>query len=208
MKIFQHPLDIEDKNIIRVVMYLRPEIYANSEVITGSVNHDKIKRRYHTDINPYRRINGPLSDYGQELEPPIKEEYEGFIEDCIWLIEEFGFTILKRSTSTDSKKSEYIIVFGLGDTPCGTMIYELRISDHPLDAKFPEELKDEVLELLKMNNVLDGSASKAGINFRVEKITVGSIKDDTWDRSLDRLFNKLKHMKKKIQQQLKIKRQL
>ena len=149
-------------------------------------------------MNPDRRINGPLSDYGQELEPPIKDEYDKFVDDCIWLVKELGFTVIKRFRSTDSEKSEYVILFGIDNTPCGSIVYDLRISDHPLDATFPEELKDEALAFLQMKKVLDESATKAGINFRVEKVTVGSVANDSWDRAFDRLFNKLKLMKKRI----------
>lgn len=188
---------------IRVVMYLRPEIYLNSAVVTSSVKWDNDKKKYYTDVNPDRRINGPLSDYGQELESPIKEEYNAFIEDCIWLIEECGFKIIKRTTSTDSKKSEYVTVFGMNDNPCGSLIFELRLSDHPLDVSFPEDLKDEVLEYLKMENILNDSASKAGINFRVEKVTVGSVANDSWERAFDRLYIKLKQMRKKVRTRLK-----
>lgn len=195
-------LDIVRENTIRVVMYLRPEIYANSEVVTGAVHYDSVRRKYQTDVNPYRRINGPLSDYGEELEPPIQDEYNEWIEDCVFLIQEAGFTILQRHRIDDSKKSEYIIVFGIRDTPCGSIIYDLRLSDHPLDATFPEELKEEVLEKLRIEHILDESATKAGINFRVEKVTVGSVKNDTWSRAFDRLGNILDKMRRTIRKRL------
>lgn len=195
--------NIPKSNIIKVTMFLRPEIYLDSEAITGSVNWDSVQKKYYTDVNPSRIINGPLSNYGEELEPPIKEEYDGFIEDCAWLIDNSGFFIISRYTSTDSEKSEYIIVFGMDDDPCGSIVFDLRISDHPLDAEFPEELKDDVLQYLKINKVLDESATKAGINFRVEKVTVGAVKDDTWGRAFDRLGNKLDLMRRKVRKQLK-----
>lgn len=190
------------ENTIHIVMYLHPVIYTNSTVVTGTVN--KVSRTYHTDINPDRVINGPLSKYGEELEPPIREEYNSFIEDCIWLIKEYGFTILKRMTSTSSGKSVYTVVYGIGETPCGSIVYELRISDHPLDGvTIPTEVKNEIVGLLKMQNVLNGSATAAGIDFRIEKVTVGSVINDTWDRAFQRLNNKLKQMKKKIQIRLR-----
>lgn len=193
---------IPQENILYVTVYLRPEIYIDSEIVLGSVIYDKIKKSYQTDVNPSRRINGPLSDYGEELEPPIQEEYDEFIDDCAWLIDNSGFTILKRSRSTDSKKSEYIVVFGMKDEPCGAIVFDLRISDHPLDTTFPEELKDEALNLLKMNKVLDESATKAGINFRVEKVTVGKVTDDTWNRAFDRLGNVLDGMRIRVRKQI------
>ena len=54
-----------------------------------------------------------------------------------------------------------------------------------------------------MNKILDGTATKAGIDFQIEKITVDSVKYDTWDRALNRLYNLLRTMKKKVQIRLK-----
>ena len=189
-------------SIIRVVMYLQPEIFTNSKLVSASVHFDVKKKKYYTDINPARTINGPLSEYGQLLEPPIREEYDAFIEDCVYLIETSGFKILKRMTSLTSQKSEYIIVYGMDSKPCGSLIFELRISDHPFDATFPEELKDEVVELLKMENVLNESATKAGINFTIEKVTVGLVLNDTWGRAFDRLGHKLDQMRRKVMKEL------
>lgn len=190
------------ENQIKITMYLKPVIYDSASVL-GSVFFDKNKHRYHTDVNPARQINGPLSGPGEELEPPIREELNNFIEDCRFLLKELKFTIISQHTSEDSKKSEYFIVFGMNDEPCGTLVYDLRVSDHPLDATFPEESKDEVLEYLKMNNILDGSASKAGIDFVVEKVTIGSVNEDSWDKAFNRLFNTLKSMRNKIRARLK-----
>ena len=41
-------LTVED--VIHVVMYLRPEIYMNSALVTASVNYDAKNRRYHQSI--------------------------------------------------------------------------------------------------------------------------------------------------------------
>lgn len=191
--------DVPKENIIRVTMYLYPDIYSNFEQVVASVNYDARKHRYHTDVNPLRQLNGPLSEYGQELESPIKEEYESFIKDCVWLVEELGFHIIKQTRSTDSNKSEYVVMYGLNDIPCGTLIYDLRLSDHPFDAKFPEDLKDEALNYLKLNKILDGTATKAGIDFEVEKITVGDRQLDTWDKAFNRLYLLLKNLRKKVQ---------
>ena len=194
--------NIPEKNTIRIIMYLQPEIFYDSEIILSSTYFSKEDKRYHTDVNPGRLISGPLSSYRQQLEPPIKDEYDAFIEDCVWIVKQMGFQIISRSRSTDSEKSEYIIVFGIKDEPCGSIVYDLRISDHPLDAKFPEELKDEVFEYLKINKVLDESATKAGINFWLEKITVGSVKSDTWDTAFNRLCLKLRQMKNRVREEL------
>lgn len=192
---------LSDEDTIHIVMYLYPIIYSDIAIYaTGSYNPED--RKYHTDVNPARIINGPLSGPGEELEPPISEEWESFIGDCIWLVKELGFTVIRTKRSDDSKKSEYIITYGIDKTPCGTIVYDLRISDHPFDATFPEELKDEALEYLKINNVLSGAATKEGIDFQVEKVTVGSVKDDSWDRAFNRVYNKLKLMRRKIRTRL------
>lgn len=187
--------------IIRITMYLHPVVYSDSEVIEGAMYTDD-KGKYHTDINPYREINGPLSEYGEELQPPIADEYNSFIRDCRQLVEAYGFTIIKQYRSEESKKSEYIIIFGIDDTPYGAVIYDLRISDHPFDATFPDELKKYVLNYLQINKILDESATEAGINFTIEKVTVGSVKHDTWDRAFNRLDIKLRNIRNSIKKQL------
>lgn len=86
-KVIQNTVEpVIQENTIYVTIYLKPEIYANSQVVTGSVNWDNTKKKYQTDVNPTRTITGPLSEYGQELEPPISDEYNEFIEDCAWLM--------------------------------------------------------------------------------------------------------------------------
>lgn len=187
----------KNENQIQVTMYLHPIIYAGSEVL-GAVTFDKKDRRYHTDINPDRVINGPLSGPGEALENPIKDEWESFIEDCKFVIKEVGFTIIASKQSDVSKKSEYILTYGIGDTPCGTIACNLRISDHPFNATFPEESKDKVLEYFKENKILDGSATRAGIDFQVEKITIGSVKSDSWDVALQRLYEVMKKRKRNV----------
>lgn len=74
---------VDSYDTIKVVMYLRPLIHVDSEIILGSVYKDDIHSKYHTDVNPDRLINGPFSDWGQELEPPIQAEYDAFIDGCI-----------------------------------------------------------------------------------------------------------------------------
>lgn len=189
--------DANIDNTIHVVMYLKPIFYSNSKIFS-SISFDKNDGRYHTDINPNRIINGPLSGPGEELEPPIKDEWEDFVEDCKYLVTELGFTIIDTSVSIESKKSTYIITYGIEGRQCGTLVYDLRISDHPYDATFPEDAKDTAEQYLKMNKVLDGSATKANIDFQVEKVTVGTVTNDTWDRAFNRLYNLLRRMKRKV----------
>ena len=193
-------------NIINITMYLHPIIYENSEMlidhISAAVTFNRAKNRYHTDINPSRIINGPLSDYGQELEPPIKDEWESLITDCKWLVRELEFVEITSSRSTESGKSEYVSVFGLDGNECGTLVFDLRLSDHPFDADFPDDYKDIAVEYLTMHNILGGNATKAGIDFSVEQIIVGSVKNDTWDRALERLYLLLRRLKRKIRHRL------
>lgn len=190
--------DENSGNTITVTMYLQPIVYYDSK-ISAAVYIDE-KGHYHTDVDLERIIDGPLSVKGQELENPVKKEFDEFKEDCVFLIKELGFTIIKQKTSTDSKKSEYILVFGIDDKPCGTLVYDIRISDHTIkELKFPEELKNEALEYLKMNHVVSGIAEKAGIDFSVKEIIVSGVKHDTWDRAFNRLYSLLKLLRKKVQ---------
>lgn len=190
-----------DYETINVVIYLYPILYESSEILSA-VTIDK-GGKYHTIVNPSRIINGPLSGVGEELQSPLKEEWESFIKDCEWLITETGFTVIDSDPSKVSKKSEYFIVYGIDDTPCGSIAFDLRLSDHPFDAKFPDEYKDIVLDYFKEHDILDDTATKAGIDFQVEKVTVGSVKEDSWDRAFNRLYLLLRRMKSKIKIRLK-----
>lgn len=191
---------------VHVVMYLKPIIHQSSKIFS-SVAFNKNRNEAHTDVNPSRIINGPLSNAGEEIEPPLKDEFDKFKDDCVFLINELGFEILSRYTSTDSKKSEYVIIYGMKDDPCGTLVFDIRISDHSLDnMSFPEELKPKIFELLKMNNVLSGDATLAGIDFCIEKVTVGSVVDDTWDRAFNRLFDVLNRVRNKIRVRNKVRK--
>lgn len=189
-----------DENTIYITMYLYPLIYADIAIYCN-VSYNPNDKKYHTDT-PHRVLNGPLSGPGEELEPPISDEWEGFVEDCKWLVKELGFSIIHTERSDNSEKSEYVIIYGIDNTPCGSIVYDLRLSDHPFDAKFPEDLKDLALDYLKMNNILDGTATKNGIDFQVEKVTVGSVKNDSWDKAFNRLYLKLKTMRRKVRVRL------
>lgn len=186
-------------NSIHITMYLHPILYENSEILSA-VHFDSKNyiSPYTTDVNEGRSINGPLSGPGEELEPPILEEWNSFIDDCKYLIDAVGFMIITSNRSDSSEKSEYIIIFGTKDKTFGRLVFDLRISDHPFDATFPEELKDVALEYLKMNNVLYGTATKSGIDFSVESVLVGNVKNDSWNRAFQRLYRKLKHLKSVI----------
>lgn len=188
--------------VIHITMYLHPIIYVLDK-ITATVSYSKHEHKYHTDVNPYRCINGPLSGPGEQLESPILNEWNSFIDDCKWLVNELGFTIICTNRSITSQKSEYMIIFGMDDDPCGTIIYDLRLSDHPFDATFPEDYKDQALEYMKMENILDGTASKEGIDFQVEQVLVGSVTNDSWDKAFNRVYDRLKRMRNRIRKRLK-----
>ncbi len=192
--------DNQDVETIQVTMYLQPIFYVNSEVF-GAVSFDPKFRKYSSD-NPSRIIDGPLSGPGEELQPPIRDEWNSFVEDCKSIIKDQGFTIISSTTSETSKKSEYVIMIGIENTLCGRFVFDLRISDHPFSASFPEEAKDEALKYLKMNKILDGSATKAGIDFQVVQVLVGSVKNDSWERALNRLYALLRRLRFKVRSRL------
>lgn len=206
-KNMNHNILEEDK--IHIIMYLRPIIYEDSEFIvdaetskiSAAVTQDS-DGIYHTDVNPDRRLNGPLSKKGEVLGSPLREEWNSFLEDCRFLVKENGFTIIDHHLSEESEKSEYVLLFGMNDNPCGSLVYDLRISDHPFDVTFPEEYKDLALTYLKMNKVLDGTATKAGIDFCVEKVLVGNVKHDSWDKAFYRVDLKLRQIRRLIGKRL------
>ena len=188
--------DKSNLQTINVTIFIEPIFYEDTPLIASV---EKIGNKWITDNNPSRILNGPLSNSGQELEPPIKDEYERFIRDCKDMIQLSGFTIINSMRSTVSNKSEYVIFFGMNDEPYGKVVVELRISDHVLDKyEFPSYLRQKALEYLKMNKILDGSATEANIDFQIEKVVVGGIKNDTWARALIRLGNILDAVRVKI----------
>lgn len=203
-KILARTVEDAKNNIIRITMYLRPILYSDSDIILGAKGFDSEKYMY--DIsNPSRIINGPLSDFGEELTPPLAQEWENFIRSCKQQVTDSGFIILEEYRSTDSNKSEYVTMYGLKDHPYGRIIYDLRISDHTLDElKFPEELKTRILEKLKVDKVLAGDATQAGIDFQVEQVLVGSVRNDTWYRASVRLYNLLRLMRNHVQRQIRL----
>lgn len=206
MKYYINTLEnsILEENQIHIVMYWNPIFYDDSAVFATVTTTNK-GREYHTDINKLTQLNGPLSGPGEELGAPLADEWNGFLDDCDFLIRELGFTIISRKRSETSKKSEYFVVFGLDDIPVGSIVFDLRISDHPFDASFPEEAKDEALEYLKVNKILDGTATKAGIDFQVENVLVGTVPHDSWDRAFKRVFLKLKSMRRHVNALLRTK---
>lgn len=104
------------------------------------------------------------------------------------MIKEAGFTIIKSEQNNAAKKSEHVITYGLENSPCGTIVCNLRVSEHPFNDSFPEEYKEKVQEYLKENNILDGTAREAGVDFQVEKVTIDDIKIDSWCDVMTKLY--------------------
>ena len=171
------PSNIENR--IQVTVYLYPLLYVDSEVFDSAL----------TDVNQTIFINPPLPGLGEELENPIKDEWERFIKDCVFVTKEAGFTIINNEYDSESNKSEAVITYGVGTKPSGTIICNLRISEQPFDAAFPEEYKAKVQEYLKESSILDGTARKAGIDFQVEKVIVNDIETDSWLNGFNKLYS-------------------
>ena len=188
---------------IHVNFYIEPVFHEDSEIFSAVEKvYDEKSRKYvyKSDNNPDRKFTGPLTQTGEELEQPIRGEFESFIEDCEWIIKDNGFTIIDKKQSTESKKSEYFLFIGLGDKLCGTFVVDFRVSDHVLKKYvFPEEWKDRALEYLKMNNIVDKDFTKEKIDFKFDHVTIGTVVDDTWDGALNRIYRRLKSLRTNIQ---------
>ena len=120
------PSNIENR--IQVTVYLYPLLYVDSEVFDSAL----------TDVNQTIFINPPLPGLGEELENPIKDEWERFIKDCVFVTKEAGFTIINNEYDSESNKSEAVITYGVGTKPSGTIICNLRISEQ---RRFPKNIK-------------------------------------------------------------------
>lgn len=184
---------------IHIQMFIKPIFYEDSR-IASSVEFDEHTKKWISDNNPSRIINGPLSGPGEELGSPISEEYDTFIEDCKFIIKQCGFIIIHSERSDTSNKSEYILMFGMNNKPYGRLVFDFRISDHALkEQHFPDRFKEKAKEYLTMNHILDGTAQEQGIDFQVDKVLVGNVQNDTWNRALNRLAGRLKILKSKVQ---------
>lgn len=184
---------------IHIQMFIKPIFYEDSR-IASSVEFDKHTKKWVSDNNPSRIINDALSGPGEELGSPISEEYDRFIDDCKFIIKQCGFIIIHSERSDTSNKSEYILMFGMKNKPYGRLVFDFRISDHALKGQqFPDSFKEKAKEYLTMNHILGGTAQEQGIDFQVDKVLIGNVHNDTWNKALNRLAGRLKILKSKVQ---------
>ena len=135
---------------LQVIIYLYPILYEGTKI-----------------------INSYSTYFGEELEPPIIEFWESVIRDCKFVTQAAGFTV-KRTNNNELMKPEVVLSYCKDHVVYGTMTVKLRVSDNPFNATFPEEYKEKVLEYLNENSILDGTATKASIDFQVEKVVVAA----------------------------------
>lgn len=84
--------------------------------------------------------------------------------------------------------------------PYARLVFDFRISDHALKGQhFPDSFKEKAKEYLTMNHILDGTAQEQGIDFQVDHVLVGNVHNDTWNKALNRLADRLKILKSKVQ---------
>lgn len=188
-----------DIPVIHIQMFIKPIFYEDSR-IASSVEFDKHTKKWVSDNNPSRIINDALSGPGEELGSPISEEYDRFIDDCKFIIKQCGFIIIHSERSDTSNKSEYVLMFGMKNKPYGRLVFDFRISDHALKGQqFPDSFKEKAKEYLTMNHILGDTAQEQGIDFQVDKVLIGNVHNDTWNKALNRLAGRLKILKSKVQ---------
>lgn len=162
------------RDTIHITVYLHPLLYHNSEVFGGYVFDEKYLKSDPGSISTYKGfVNTPLDCDGEQWGNPVSEEWEHFIRDLKWPIENFIFRIISCERKDDPAKSEYVIVLGHKEIDyTETIVCDLKMSENPFDEDFPEIFKDKVLEYLTIDKVLDGTAREAGIDFQVERTVV------------------------------------
>ena len=153
---------------LQVIIYLYPILYEGTKI-----------------------INGYSTYFGEELESPIKECWESFIKDCKFVIQEAGFTV-KSTNNNELMKPEVVLSYCKDHVVYGTMTVKLRMSESPFDATFPEAYKEKVLEYLNENSILDGTATKADIDFQVEKVVVAGVTLPFWSDTMLQLYYAMK----------------
>lgn len=179
----QESINRNMKDTIDIIMYLHPLVYSNSAIIRVSQNYEG-----EFDVPPSSRsLNGSWTDYCGDLEPPIIEPYNTFVSDCSWFIKQTDLTITEQESYHDQCKAEYRCSFSWKDTPCGHLVYTMRVSDDPFVDDFPEKYKEDVRRFLVMNKVLDGSAHHEDIDFSIERVLVDGVDYDSWADALWRV---------------------
>lgn len=190
--------DINDNNVLTVTFCINATVVAPMPIAATKYYNPKDKR-YHTDVNPKRVIEGPLSDENVPLVGDLANEWNLYIADCRDLIETVGFIVLDQDPIPQSPKSHYFIVYGMKDQPFGLLVFDLRISDHSnSDLEFPVSSMQDAYAKLKKFGVIDNAVTMDDIEFSVENVLVGSVKHDTWDRVFNRLYNYLQKMKRSV----------
>ena len=190
--------DINKDNILTITFCTNPIVVA-PRPIAATKYYDPKDKRYHTDINPNRVIEGPLSDENVPLTGDLADEWKLYIDDCHDLIETVGFIIFDQDPAPQSPKSHYFILYGMKDAPFGLLVFDLRISDHSnSDIEFPVSSMQDAYNKLKKLGIIDPAVALDDIAFPVENVLVGSVKHDSWDRAFNRLYNHLQKMRRKV----------
>jgi len=184
---------LPETNEIQFTVYLHPIIYEDSKVMEG-VEYDKSLFRDMTERIPIKLINEPLSGPGEELGNPITSTWNEYIWECEWYVKETGFTVLSEMRNKDSKIAKHVIEIGFDNKWFGSIVCDLQVSESPLSPVFPEKARDKALEYLRMDRILDGSASAMGIDFQVESVVVNGAVNDSFLRAIDCLDIQLQRM--------------
>lgn len=156
---------------IHLTMYLYPNIFLNSEVLSSfEIDEKAIKTSDY--FNTTRYVNGPLDEESEEWSDPANQ-WKDFIKHILDYAVFFKFTQEGFERVDDDKQSRVEIKLNLNDELKLKIVLELRISDNPFDPTFPEEAKAEVLKSLAIPNVLSPKAGEVGV-FEIEKVIVDS----------------------------------
>ena len=157
---------------IHLTMYLYPNIFLNSEVLSSFEIEDRaIKEPDY--FNTTRYVNGPLEKDSDEWSDPANQ-WKDFIKHILDYAEFFKFAQDTFERVDDDEKSHVEIKLNLNNEINFKIVLELRISDNPFDSTFPEEAKAEVLKHLAIPNVLSPNAGEVGV-FEIEKVIVDTV---------------------------------
>lgn len=188
-----------------VTIELTPELEDGKPVVATITYKDSRRHKYVTDVNPDRIMNGPLSDFDQPLNAQLRAECSEFLADCTRIVQYEGFEIVTQYDSLDSKNSEYsVIVFGVDGKPYGEIIFNIRVSDHYLDnMKVPENVKQQAES---DSRVADNSNEY--IVWSLRNIVVGGVRNDTWQKALDRFTIALNSCRNDVRRKINITKNL